>query len=80
MPEIGVPVRVGEWTFSPESVAYISNHIELRAGDVTERAAFGGSADQRVPYGASVELLIERIGRMISKPVCGPAPLPWRRR
>jgi 2-keto-4-pentenoate hydratase/2-oxohepta-3-ene-1,7-dioic acid hydratase in catechol pathway len=74
--------RVGEWTFSlMESVAYISNHIELRAGDVIGAGrVFGGSADQRVPYGADVELMIERIGRMTGKPVCGPAPLPWRRR
>jgi 2-keto-4-pentenoate hydratase/2-oxohepta-3-ene-1,7-dioic acid hydratase in catechol pathway len=74
--------RVGEWTFSlAESVAYISNHIELRAGDVIGAGrVFGGSADQRVPYGACVEVMIERIGRMTGKPVRGPAPLPWRRR
>ncbi|WP_437777496.1 fumarylacetoacetate hydrolase family protein [Sorangium sp. So ce1097] len=74
--------RIGEWTFSlAESVAYISNQIELRAGDVVGTGrVFGGSAGRRVPYGARVELMIERIGRLTGKPVRGPAPLPWRRR
>ncbi|WP_437607107.1 fumarylacetoacetate hydrolase family protein [Sorangium sp. So ce834] len=73
--------RIGEWAFSlVESVAYISNHVELRAGDVVGAGrVFGGSAGQPVPYGASVELMIERIGRLSGKPVRGPAPLPWRR-
>ncbi|WP_437315339.1 fumarylacetoacetate hydrolase family protein [Sorangium sp. So ce385] len=73
--------RIGEWAFSlAESVAYISNHIELRAGDVVGAGrVFGGSAGQPVPYGATVELMIERIGRLSGKPVRGPAPSPWRR-
>jgi hypothetical protein len=73
--------RIGEWAFSlAESVAYISNHIELRAGDVVGAGrVFGGSAGQRMPYGASVELMIERIGRLSGKPVRGPAPSRWRR-
>ncbi|WP_434043127.1 MULTISPECIES: fumarylacetoacetate hydrolase family protein [Sorangium] len=73
--------RIGEWTFSlPESIAYISNQIELRAGDVVGAGlVFGGSAGRHVPYGASVELMIERVGRLTGKPVRGPASLPWRR-
>ncbi|XXT17685.1 fumarylacetoacetate hydrolase family protein [Sorangium sp. So ce429] len=74
--------RVGEWTFSlAESIAYISNQVELRAGDVVGAGRVaGGSADQHVPYGVTVELMIERIGRVAGKPVRGPAPSPWRRR
>ncbi|WP_437966097.1 fumarylacetoacetate hydrolase family protein [Sorangium sp. So ce260] len=74
--------RVGEWAFSlTEAVAYLSNHVELRAGDVVGAGrVFGGRSSHHVPYGASVELMIERIGRLTGKPVRGPAPLPWRRR
>ncbi|AUX25897.1 fumarylacetoacetate hydrolase [Sorangium cellulosum] len=83
--EARVGPRLGEWTFSlTESLACISAQIELRAGDVigAGRVLGGsaGSAGQRVLYGASVELMIERIGWLAGRPVRGPEPPPWRRR
>ncbi len=77
--------RIGEWTFSlEESIACISEQVELRAGDVIGAGrVVGGSAaeaGQHVSYGSSVELMIERIGRLSGKPVRGPEPSAWRRR
>lgn len=76
--------RIGAWTFSlEESIACLSGSIELRAGDVLGAGrVIGGSAaeaGQRVAYGATVELMIERIGKLAGRPARGPEPAPWRR-
>lgn len=77
--------RVGEWTFSPtESISFVSDHVDLRAGDVIGAgcvlAGSAASAGLRLRYGASVELLIERIGKLAGRPARGPVPIAWRRR
>jgi 2-keto-4-pentenoate hydratase/2-oxohepta-3-ene-1,7-dioic acid hydratase in catechol pathway len=77
--------RIGDWRFSlAESLAYISNHVALRAGDVIGAGrVVGGSAacvGKRLTYGSTVELVIERVGKLSGRPVRGPAPVPWRRR
>jgi hypothetical protein len=77
--------RIGEWTFSlAESLAYVNDQVELRAGDVIGAGRIiGGSAasiGKRLAYGSTVDLVIERLGRLTGKPVRGPAPVPWRRR
>jgi 2-keto-4-pentenoate hydratase/2-oxohepta-3-ene-1,7-dioic acid hydratase in catechol pathway len=77
--------RVGEWTFSlAESIAYVSDQVELRAGDIIGAGRVTGgsaaSAGQRLAYGSNVELMIERLGKLAGKPVRGPEPVPWRRR
>jgi len=76
-------VPVGSWTFSIfESIAYVSEHVELRAGDVIGAGCvLGGSAasaGQRLGYGSAVELLIERVGKLAGRPVRGPGPIAWR--
>ncbi|AUX47080.1 fumarylacetoacetate hydrolase [Sorangium cellulosum] len=83
--EVRLCSRIGEWAFSlAEAIACVSDRIELRAGDVIGAGrVVGGSAwcaGRRVPYGARVELMIERIGWLAGRPVRGPEPLPWRRR
>jgi 2-keto-4-pentenoate hydratase/2-oxohepta-3-ene-1,7-dioic acid hydratase in catechol pathway len=76
---------IGAWMFSlAESVAFISEHVELRAGDVIGAGCvIGGSAASigaRIDYGCTVELAIERIGKLAGRPVRGPDPVGWRRR
>lgn len=76
---------VGAWAFSlAESIAYVSEHVELRAGDVIGAGCvLGGSArsaGRRLSYGSAVELVIERVGKLAGRPVRGPEPVAWRRR
>jgi 2-keto-4-pentenoate hydratase/2-oxohepta-3-ene-1,7-dioic acid hydratase in catechol pathway len=82
--EARVCSRIGERSFSlAESIAYVSDRIELRAGDLIGAGLVaGGSAatsGKRLEYGATVELAIERIGKLAGKPVRGPEPISWRR-
>jgi len=75
---------VGAATFQiAESVAFVSEHIELRAGDVIGAGCLdAGSArahGRRIEYGQTVELSIDRIGRLAGRPVRGPDPVGWRR-
>jgi 2-keto-4-pentenoate hydratase/2-oxohepta-3-ene-1,7-dioic acid hydratase in catechol pathway len=81
----GVPSALcaaGAWAFSPaESIAWISQHTPLRAGDVIGLDLVrGGAADAGVslPYGARVELAVERLGRLSGRPLPGPPPRAWR--
>jgi 2-keto-4-pentenoate hydratase/2-oxohepta-3-ene-1,7-dioic acid hydratase in catechol pathway len=60
-----------------QAIAYISEHIELRAGDVV---GAGCVAARRVPYGAVAKVAIERIGVLAGRPVRGPEPIEWRGR
>lgn len=74
---------VGSWRFDlAESIAYVSNHIELQAGDVIAAPPVaGGSAaahGRQLAYGSSVELSVERLGKLAGRPVRGPELAPWR--
>lgn len=74
---------VGSWRFDiAESIAYVSNHIELNAGDVISAPPVaGGSAASQgraLAYGTSVELTVERLGKLAGRPVRGPEPVAWR--
>jgi 2-keto-4-pentenoate hydratase/2-oxohepta-3-ene-1,7-dioic acid hydratase in catechol pathway len=76
---------IGAWTFAlAESISFVSAYVELRAGDVVGAGCVvGGSAASvgaRIDYGCTVELAIERIGKLIGRPVRGPDPVAWRRR
>jgi 2-keto-4-pentenoate hydratase/2-oxohepta-3-ene-1,7-dioic acid hydratase in catechol pathway len=67
-----------------ESIAFVSAHIELHAGDVlgAPRAAPGSFAasGKRLAYNAQVDLTIERLGKLSGRPVRGPEPAAWRSR
>lgn len=76
----------GAWSFTlAESIAFVSAHIELHAGDVISaprapRASDGSGAAQGggLAYDAPVELTIERVGKLSGRPVRGPEPPAWR--
>lgn len=75
--------RVGAWAFSlAESISFVSDQVELRAGDVIGAGCVpGGSAasvGKHLDYGATVELVIERIGKLIGRPVRGAQQIAWR--
>jgi 2-keto-4-pentenoate hydratase/2-oxohepta-3-ene-1,7-dioic acid hydratase in catechol pathway len=65
-----------------ERVAFVSEHIELCAGDVIGAGCvlLGSAAahGRRVSYGSTIELTIERLGRLTGRPVRGPEPV-WAR-
>lgn len=83
----GAPLAMstlGTWAFSPsESIAWISQHLPLRAGDVIGvglgREGSAADAGASVRYGARVELAVEKLGRLSGRPTVGPAPRAWRR-
>ena len=75
--------RVGAWAFSlVESISFVSEQVELRAGDVIGAGCVSdGSAaslSKRLGYNATVEVAIERIGKLRGRPVRGPQQLAWR--
>lgn len=77
----GAPAFAGPFTLA-ESIAFMSDSIELRAGDVIGAPCVsGGSAAQhgrKLSYGSSVELAVERMGKLAGRPVRGPEPVAWR--
>jgi len=78
--QVVVDTRVDTGAFSvAETIAFMSQFIELRAGDVIGvRCAGRGGATQSA-YGTVVELLIERLGKLSGRPMRGPAEGAWRR-
>ncbi|NUQ78987.1 MAG: fumarylacetoacetate hydrolase family protein [Polyangiaceae bacterium] len=73
----------GAQTFTlAESIAFVSAHIELRAGDIigappAPGASFTASG-KRLPYNTPIDLTIERIGKLTGRPMRGPEPAAWR--
>jgi 2-keto-4-pentenoate hydratase/2-oxohepta-3-ene-1,7-dioic acid hydratase in catechol pathway len=78
----GSPAGAGPFTLA-ESIAFVSDSIELRAGDVIGAPCVsGGSAAQhgrKLSYGSPVELTVERVGKLAGRPVRGPEPVAWQR-
>jgi 2-keto-4-pentenoate hydratase/2-oxohepta-3-ene-1,7-dioic acid hydratase in catechol pathway len=68
----GVPVRRLDTRGQPftlgEALASISRSFELRAGDVVSLGVLRAGTIE-VPFGATVELAVERIGRLAGTPV-----------
>jgi hypothetical protein len=60
-----------------EAAAFASQHVELRAGDVVTLAA-PRTPREPVVYGAPVDLLIERLGKLVGSAVRSPARADWR--
>ena len=73
--------EVGERPFSAaETIAWISHHMPLRAGDVIGAALIDHrELRHRVAFGTRVELAVERIGKLSGKPTQGPPMRVWRR-
>lgn len=73
--------EVGDRPFSAaETIAWISHHVPLRAGDVIGAARIDASdLRHRVAFGTRVELAVERLGKLAGKPTQGPPMRPWRR-
>ncbi len=76
--KVTASASLGGWTFSlAESIAWLSRWMDLRAGDVigAGRVRDGRGA---VPFGATVEIGVERLGRLLGRPVqgelCAPRP------
>lgn len=61
-----------------EAAACASQHVELHAGDIVTLAA-PLTPSEPAPYGVTIELLIERLGKLIGTAVRGPALAEWRR-
>lgn len=77
---------LGAQRFSPaESIAWISHHVPLRAGDVIAagrmRMPGGVSRDEGVTLrcGGRVDFAVERLGRLSGRATRGPEMLAWRR-
>ena len=63
---------LGGWAFSlATSIASVSRWIELRAGDVVGAGCVRGGRGE-APLGATIELLVERMGKLTGRPVRRP--------
>ena len=74
--------RVGPLPFAvEEAIAFASQRVPLRAGDLITVACAGAAGSQAAPIalGARVDLLIEDLGKLSATPVRGAAPIAWRR-
>lgn len=59
-----------------EAIAFVSHRIDLRAGDLIGATCLRGNG---VAYGATVEVLIERLGKLAGCPARGAESAGWRR-
>jgi 2-keto-4-pentenoate hydratase/2-oxohepta-3-ene-1,7-dioic acid hydratase in catechol pathway len=70
------------WSLA-EAIAYLSHHVELRAGDVIGAGCVlrgsATAAGRTLRHGERVELSVERLGMLAGVPVVGPGPARWRR-
>ncbi len=75
------PLAADAFTIA-ESVAFISQHISLAPGDVVSAAPFSGANDVLrrfgVGFGETIEVAIDRLGKVAGRPVRGPIPPPYR--
>ena len=72
--QTAVATSLGGWAFSlAASIAWVSRWIELRAGDVVGAGRVRAGRGE-APFGATVELLVERMGKLTGRPVRRPPP------
>jgi 2-keto-4-pentenoate hydratase/2-oxohepta-3-ene-1,7-dioic acid hydratase in catechol pathway len=66
-----------DWSL-PEAIAFISRHVPLGPGDVVGGAPIAGARDaireMGLSFGTTLEVAIERLGKLTSRPVLGPEP------
>jgi hypothetical protein len=66
---VAAPPGMGGWSSSlAESIAWVSRWHKLRAGDVIGAGGVRGARGD-VAYGATVELHVERLGKLAGRPV-----------
>ncbi len=74
--------RTSDWSLS-EAIAFISRHVPLMPGDVVAGVPIAGVRealrDLGLSFGTNIEVAIERLGKIISRPVRGPEPPPIQR-
>jgi len=69
----------------PEAIAYVSQHVDLLAGDVVSvgpvplQSGPGDAEPLAVQYGERVHFSIEGLGELCGRPVRGPTETRWRR-
>jgi hypothetical protein len=63
-----------------EAIAFISEHVALEAGDVVGlRIGVASAQGITIAYGATVEVSVERLGKLVGRPVRGPEAPSFRR-
>ncbi|MDI1430956.1 fumarylacetoacetate hydrolase family protein [Polyangium sorediatum] len=66
-----------------ESLAFVSRHVTLQPGDIVGAPPIeGGSEAARrlgLTFGATLEVAVDRLGKVAARPVRGPVPPPFRR-
>ncbi|MCC6525166.1 MAG: fumarylacetoacetate hydrolase family protein [Polyangiaceae bacterium] len=72
---LAAPGPAGAWRRIWEAIAYVSNHLPLRPGDVVVAADVVAGT---VELGVEVALTAPRLGRLAGTLVAGPADAPWR--
>lgn len=69
------PTKNSDWSLS-EAIAYISRHIPLMPGDVVGNEPLSGTRDALrdlgLSFGMTLEVAVERLGKLASRPVLGP--------
>ncbi|APR85397.1 Fumarylacetoacetate hydrolase family protein [Minicystis rosea] len=67
--QVRASTGVGGSITPAQAIAWLSRWIDLRSGDVVGLGCIEGG-DGAAPAGASIELLVERLGKLTGRPVC----------
>jgi 2-keto-4-pentenoate hydratase/2-oxohepta-3-ene-1,7-dioic acid hydratase in catechol pathway len=74
---------MSDWSFS-EAIAFVSRHVPLMPGDVVGGVPIPGARatlrELGLSFGTTLEVAIERLGKLASRPVRGPEPPAIRQR
>jgi len=69
------PARSSDWSLS-EAIAHITRHVPLMPGDVVGDAPLSGAREALrelgLSFGMTLEVAVERLGKLASRPVLGP--------
>jgi 2-keto-4-pentenoate hydratase/2-oxohepta-3-ene-1,7-dioic acid hydratase in catechol pathway len=69
------PARKSDWSLS-EAIAHITRHVPLMPGDVVGDAPLAGAREALrelgLSFGMTLEVAVERLGKLASRPVLGP--------
>lgn len=69
------PAKKSAWSLS-EAIAYVSRHMPLMPGDVVGNEPLAGTREALrelgLSFGMTLEVAVERLGKLASRPVVGP--------
>ena len=72
-----IMTTTSDWSL-PEAIAFVSRHVPLMPGDVVGGAPVAGVREALrelgLSFGTTLEVAIERLGKLSSRPVVGPEP------